>query len=145
MVSLMVKVIVDLPIPFTNSIQKDVAITINITKNPSKVFSSKYRWGHDGKYEVEEKKLANLPRITWGESKTRLQRAIHRRNRKSGIRSEIYRQQQLQENLAALQTPPKSPECAARVEETWLFQGVWGWEKLGGGALISLLRSEFRC
>ena len=57
----------------TNSIHefdpKNVAITINITKNSSKVFFSKYRWGHDGKYEGWERKSQTSPRLRGGKSK----------------------------------------------------------------------------
>ena len=84
------------------------------------------------------KKFANLPQITWGETKTRFHRAIHRRNRQSGGRSEIYRQQRQQKNFAALQTPPEGRGRATRAEKMRLLQGGRGSGKFWVAALASL-------
>ena len=46
-----------------------MAITINIAKNPRKVFLSKYGWGHDGKYEGWKRNLQTSPGLRGGKPK----------------------------------------------------------------------------
>ena len=49
-----------------NSIQKDVAITIDIAKNPRKVFFSKDGWCHDENYKAEESDTQTSPGLREG-------------------------------------------------------------------------------
>ena len=71
-VGLMVRIIIHqcIPISFPYPIQKYMAISMNIAKEFSKIFLSKY-WGwHGWKYEGKERKSQNSPRIHGGKSKT---------------------------------------------------------------------------
>jgi len=120
-----------------------VAITINITKNSSKVFFSKYRWDHNEKYEGWERNSQTSPELCGGKPRLDCReqsmgrigtRVVDLRSTDSSDCMKIWRRSRLYETADARLRPRKRG----------FFREVGAWKNCYGDALFSLLRSDIR-
>ena len=84
----------------------------------------------------EGEEITNLPQNAWGETETRLPRAIYRWNNISRCRSELYRTLRPLQNLVVLWTPLDGRGGVAETEKTRLKEGLRVGKILGSGARV---------